>query len=158
VFPTSQFAIQTGSVAGSLDFTLESLDAVGNPLPTPSASIRTVTIATAAPLIRSVAVTRTGTGFEVSVVGLSTTRELKAVTVRFRPSAGSNLQTSEVTVPLTDGAQAWFASGASTAFGGQFTLTLPFSVVGGAASVVDSVTVTLTNAIGNSGDSGASIP
>jgi hypothetical protein len=109
-------------------------------------------------MIRSVAVSRTSGGFDVVVVGLSTTRELRQATVRFRPSAGSNLQTSEVTIPLGDGAQAWFASGTSAAFGGQFTLTLPFSIVGGGAGVVDSVTVTLTNSIGSSGESAASVP
>jgi len=54
------------------------------------------------------------------------TREITQATVCFRPSAGSNLQAQEV-----------------TAYGGQFTLTLPFSIVGG-TNVLDSVRVLLT--------------
>jgi hypothetical protein len=92
--------------------------------------------------------------FEVAIVGLSTTREVTQAKVSFRPSAGSNLQTQDVTVPLTDAAKAWFASGGSAAYGGQFTLTLPFSIVGG-TNVLDSVTVVLTNGVGSSAEAGA---
>jgi hypothetical protein len=105
-------------------------------------------------VIRSVAVNRTAGGFEVAIVGLSTTREVTQATVRFRPSAGSNLQTQEVTVPLTDAAKGWFSSGGSAAYGGQFTLTLPFSIVGG-ANGLDSVTMVLTNGVGTSAEAGA---
>ena len=158
VFPTPQFAIQTGSEAGTISFTVESLDAAGNPLPAPSSSIRSAQIAPAAPVIRSVTVTRTSGGFDVTLVGLSNTRELKQATVRFHAAAGSNLQTSEVTIPLTEPAKSWFASGNSSTYGGQFTLTLPFSIVGGGTGVADSVTVILTNSVGDSTESGASVP
>ena len=83
-------------------------------------------------------------------MGLSTTREVTQATVRFHPSPGSNLQTDQVTVPLTEAAKAWFASGGSAAYGGQFTLTLPFAITGGAT--LDSVAVTLTNTAGVSAE------
>ena len=153
-FSAAQFAIQAGSVAGAIEFTVESLDAGGNALPAPASAIRTAQVAAAAPVIRSVAVNRTSGGFEVAIVGLSTTREVTQATVRFRPSASSNLKTDAVTVPLTDAAKAWFASGGSAAYGGQFTLTLPFSIAGG-TNVLDSVTVILTNGTGSSAEASA---
>jgi hypothetical protein len=153
-FPAAQFAIQAGSVAGTIEFTVESLEAGGNALPAPTGAIRSAQVAAAAPAIRSVAVNRTSGGFEVAIVGLSTTREVTQATIRFRPSAGSNLKTDEVTVALSDAAKAWFASGGSAAYGGQFTLTLPFSIVGG-TNVLDSVTVILTNGAGSSAEASA---
>ena len=93
-----------------------------------------------------------------ALVGLSNTRELKQATVRFHAAPGSNLQTSEVTIALTDPAKSWFASGNSSAYGGQFTLTLPFSIVGGGTGVADSVTLILSNTVGDSNESGASVP
>ena len=136
--------------------TVESLDAGGTPLPAPAAAIRSVQIASAAPVIRAVTVNRTSGGFEVAITGLSNTREVTQAMVRFRPSAGSNLQTSEVTIALTAAAKTWFDSGGSEAYGGQFTLTLPFTINGGGTAVLDLVTVILTNGIGNSGESSAS--
>ena len=68
--------------------------------PNPSAPLQTARIAASAAGIRSVAVTRGANGFELQVVGLSDTRELTSATVRFRPG------TTEVTIPLTDGARA----------------------------------------------------
>jgi hypothetical protein len=44
---------------------------------------------------------------------------------------------------------AWYGSAASAQYGSQFTLTQPFTVQGDPAAVV-SVSVTLTNKIGNS--------
>src|SRR5262249_43258369 len=103
---------------------------------------------------RTASVSRTASGFDVVVVGLSNTRDVTQATVRFRPSAGSNLRTDELTVPLTDAARGWFSSGGSATYGGQFTLTLPFSIVGG-GSVVETVTVILTNASGASAEASA---
>jgi hypothetical protein len=102
-----------------------------------------------APTIRSVTVTRGGNGFSVQVVGLSTTRELATATVRFVPGAGSAVQAGPVTIRLTDAAGGWFQSAGSIAYGGQFTLTLPFTVNGGTAAL-DSVAVVLTNSVGPS--------
>jgi hypothetical protein len=68
-------------------------------------------------------------------------------TFRFTPASGSALTQSEVTVPMSDAARAWFSDSASAAFGSQFTLTMPFQLQGARLS---SVTVTLTNGQGTS--------
>jgi hypothetical protein len=153
-FATPQFAIQAGSVSGTIDFLVDGLDASGSPLPAPAGAIRTVQVPPAAPVIRTASVNRTAGGFDLVIVGLSNTRDVTQATVRFRPGAGSNLRTDELTVPLTDAAKGWFSSGGSAAYGGQFTLTLPFSIVGG-ANVVDAVTVILNNSAGASAESSA---
>jgi hypothetical protein len=58
-----------------------------------------------------------------------------------------------VTVPLAAGARSWFQSPDSSTYGGQFTLTLPFSVTG--SNILDSVSIILTNTIGNSQETSA---
>jgi hypothetical protein len=123
---------------------VDSLQAGGAPFTAPG-SLATAQVAPAAATVRSVAVNRTSSGFEVQVIGLSDTRELSAATVRF---SGASLGTTEVTVPLTDAAKTWFASTGSNAYGGQFTLTLPFTINGTVS--LDSVAVVLTNSAGTS--------
>jgi hypothetical protein len=97
-------------------------------------------------VITSVQATRTATGFNVVVSGYSTTREVTQGLFRF---AGTNLQTNEATVALTQAMTAWFQGAQSPQFGGQFVLTIPFTITGDVNSVTQ-VTVTLTNSIGNS--------
>jgi hypothetical protein len=152
-FATQQLSVQTGSVAGTMTFTMDSLSAAGNSIPTPDGITRTVQVDATSPVVRTVTVTQTAGGFQVQTVALSTTRELTQAVVRFHPSVGSTLQTTEVTVPLAAGALSWFQSPASSTYGGQFTLTLPFSVTG--SNILDSVSIILTNTIGDSPETSA---
>jgi hypothetical protein len=147
-------AVQSGSVAGTIQFTAESLAAGTVPLTAPGAPVLTAQVASAAPVLRTVTLARGTDGFSVQIGGLSNTRELASATVRFVPSAGSSVQASQVTIALTDAAGAWFTSAASNPYGGQFTLTLPFSISGGTVSL-DSVAVVLTNQVGASQEASA---
>ena len=149
VFPMPRLLMQSGSVAGAIQFTVESLRAGAATLPNPEGPIGSAQVPAASAVVRSVEVRRTTGGFEVSVMGASTTRELARMVVRFRPPAGTTLQTSEVTVDLAEAARAWFQAGNSMQFGGQFTVTLPFSFVGG-PSAIEAVSVILANALGSS--------
>jgi hypothetical protein len=153
IFDAPQFAVQVGSVAGTLTFTIDSLQVGNTPLQTPGSL--TVQVDAGPPAIRGVTVVRTADGFQVQVVAVSSTRELTQATVRFQPSAGSSLQTAEANVPLGEAAKAWFQSAASAQYGGQFTLTLPFTFVSSMGGL-DSVSVALTNSVGNSPESSAS--
>jgi hypothetical protein len=148
-FSVSRLLLQSGSVAGALQFTVESLRAGNDTLPNPTSPIGSAQIPASAAVVRTVEVLRSTDGFNLVVVGASTTRELTSMTVRFRPPAGATLQTTEVTVPLTDPAKGWFQGSGSAQYGGQFTITLPFTFVGGASSI-ESVGVTLTNSVGPS--------
>ena len=99
--------------------------------------------------ITSVAVGTTSTGFNITALGYSNTREIVSATVTFTASAGASLATSTFSVPVSSAFQTWFAGSPSASFGGQFLLTIPFTVSQGSASSLASVQVTLTNGVGS---------
>ena len=103
----------------------------------------------AAPVVSAVRVVHTTGGFELHVTGYSTPRQVTQAAVQLTPSAGGNLQTTQLTIPLTGVAGNWYQSAASSQFGSQFTLVLPFSIQGDAAGI-DSVGVSLVNNQGSS--------
>jgi hypothetical protein len=146
VFRVPNLAIQTGTTAGTITLA-STLTAGGGAVNCPNCQLgQSVSIPRTAPVITNVRVARTTTGFTVTLTGFSTTREIAQGTFRF---AGSNLQTTELVVPLTATFNTWFQSEPSQHFGGQFTMTLPFTIQGDTSSVT-SLTVTLTNAVGAS--------
>jgi hypothetical protein len=144
-FSVPQLAVQTGTTAGTITLTT-ALQAGGNPVNCSCDLNRTIVIPRTAPVINTVRLQRSGAGFTVTVTGFSTSREVTQGTFRF---GGTNLQTNEVTVPLTASFNSWFQGAPSQGSGGLFTLTLPFTIQGDANSVT-SVTVTLTNSAGTS--------
>ena len=148
LFPVTPIAFQTGTAAGTigLDFTAQS---DGDGLSTAGLS-RLVTVAPAVSVIRSATVLKTTTGFQVQVVGFSNTRELDNISFHFTPASGQSLQTTDVTVNLSDTANQWFASEASAQFGGQFLLILPFTIQQGSWGQIGSAEVRIQNAQGSS--------
>lgn len=145
VFPSSPVGLQTGTVAGTITLTT-TLNSGGNPVNCNCPLTRTIRIGRMAPVITAVRLTRTAGGFDVIVTGYSTTREVTQGVFRF---GGANLGAGEVPVPLSQVMTQWFTSSGSAPFGGQFVLTMPFTVQGDANSV-SSVSVTLTNSAGTS--------
>ena len=136
-------ALQTGTVAGTITLTVK-LSANGTditPTPAPSRSIRVDRLA---PKITSVSVVKNASGVTLNIIGYSTTRDVTQGTFRFTTSGGT---TTDVTVPVSDGAKAWFQSSGSAAFGGQFSLAQPFTFQGGTPAIT-SIAVTLTNGQG----------
>src|SRR6185503_16305913 len=101
----------TGTVSGTitLRFVLQSQDAATIDF------TRTIVIPRAAPVIRGVTMTKTSAGFEISVTGFSSTRELTEAHVHFTPSASNTLTTRDLTVNLTSASQQWFGDSASAA-------------------------------------------
>jgi YVTN family beta-propeller protein len=92
----------------------------------------------------------TATGFEVELVGTSTTRDLDSATFTFTPSAGSGIAgLSTFVVDLKSTLATWFASSSGLEYGGAFSLVVPFTL-SGSATALSSVSVTLTNSIGTS--------
>jgi hypothetical protein len=67
----------------------------------------------------------------------------------FAVSGGNTISQAALTVQLASAYTTWFNNAASNATGGQFKLTVPFSVTG-SATAVTKVTVTLTNSKGAS--------
>ena len=141
-------AVMTGTVAGTITLTA-SMSAGGQDITPSPAPTQTITIAAAVPVITSVALQQVTGGVSVVVEGYSNTREVSSGSFTFTASSGNTLSQTQFTVALTSAYAAWFSSTASNPTGGQFKLTVPFSVTGSAAAITK-VTVTLTNAKGAS--------
>ncbi|MGA2135547.1 MAG: putative Ig domain-containing protein [Bryobacteraceae bacterium] len=140
------FALQTGTVAGTITLTV-SLQA-GSGAAVPAVVTQTIQIAPAMPVISAVSVSTSSSSFTVSVTAYSNTRDASQATLQFTPASGQTLENSSVTVPLTSAASNWFQSSSSDQYGSQFILTLPFTLTNGSASGLASVSVTLTNSAG----------
>jgi hypothetical protein len=146
MFSIPQMAFQTGTVAGTITLDLSVQPAGGQVIAT---ATRVLHINRTAPVMRNVLLVPTAGGFELHITGYSTPRQLTRADVQLTPSPGSNLQTTRLTIPLTDLASNWYQSAASRLFGSQFTLILPFTIQGN-ASGIDSVSVSLANDEGSS--------
>jgi hypothetical protein len=143
-FALPELLLQTGTVAGTIQLTVE-LTANGVPIGSPST--RSMRIDRLAPRITGVRIVQTAGGFEVRVTGFSTTRDISQGTFRFTPAPGSNLEATELPLPMTDASRTWFNDSRSHAFGSQFLLVQPFTVRN---ATLSSVNVTLTNSQGTS--------
>jgi large repetitive protein len=143
------FSLQTGTVAGSIALTV-SWQAGGATLAAPAALTQAIQIAPAVPVITAVTASTSSSGFQVVVTGYSNTREVSQALLQFTPATGQTLQTTSLTVSLTSAAASWFESSTSDQYGGQFVLTLPFTVSNGSASAIGSVSVQLVNSQGAS--------
>ncbi|HLJ75117.1 MAG TPA: hypothetical protein VKU62_11060, partial [Thermoanaerobaculia bacterium] len=141
----SSVAVLTGTVAGTITITATAGDAIAT---------ATVTTATAPPVIDSVTLTQGAGGFTVVITGYTPTREVATGAFSFTAGANATISQSDITVPLAAAFATWFGSTASNAFGGQFTLTMPFTVQGNASNVVR-VGVDLTNKAGISNVAGS---
>ncbi|MEO8597546.1 MAG: putative Ig domain-containing protein [Candidatus Solibacter sp.] len=141
---------QTGSVAGVITITAQ-MQASGQDITPSPAPRRTVRIAAAAPVIvtGSLTAVRNASGFTVTLNGYVTDREMTQAIFVFTPAAGSNLQTSTLTVAIDALFSQYFSGSGSVATGSQFTFTQPFTVTGSTQAIA-SVTVTLVNRIGQS--------
>lgn len=155
VFSTANFAVATGTVAGKITLTL-SFQASGEdvtPAPVPT---RVITIPPQAPVVTKVAAQHTAGGLTVDVTGFSNPRDMVSATFQFTASAGTSLQTSQVTVPVDQIFGTWYNDTTSQQFGSQFTFTQPFTISGNAAGITN-VSVTLTNQQGASSAVSASV-
>ena len=147
-FGASQFALQAGSVTGSITLTIVSLQAGGTSLDIPLASAQTASVAAAPPVIGTLSLVHMQNGIQLQIVAMTDTRELTKATVAFQQVSGTSLQNSQITVSLSDVASGWFQSASSASFGGQFALTLPFTFQGDVS--LSSVSVVLSNGSGDS--------
>lgn len=145
---TGNVGLQIGTVSGTIVITAQ-LSAAGQDItPTPAPS-ETVPIPASAPVITSVTAVRNSTGLTVTVIGFATPRSVSQATFTFAAQSSANLQTSSLTIPVASLFSAWYSSSASAPFGSQFSLVQPFNVTGSLQGIT-SVTVTLTDAQGNS--------
>jgi hypothetical protein len=105
----------------------------------------------------------TSSSFTLVIVGYSTTRSLGSLNVTFNPASGFSLATSTFTTDLSSVAGLWFQSAASQAFGGQFQVSMSFTLTGTASNgttllqAISSISATIGNSVGTSNSLQASL-
>jgi len=98
---------------------------------------------------------RTSTGFELTIFGFVTSRQVTQAQVTLTPAAGFTLAGTSFNVDLGSLFTSYYASSASAPFGSQFRLVLPFTLSDPLG--VASVSVTLVNTLGSSGPAAATL-
>jgi hypothetical protein len=146
-FSAPILALQTGTVAGTIQLAV-SIQSVGTDITPATAQVLTIRLDRLAPKIVSLTAVPTTSGVELHIIAFATTRQVTQGVFQFQPTSGA--QPVSVTVPLTDSGTAWFQSAQSMQFGGEFSLVQPFTFQGQSLSNFSSVSVTLSNAQGNS--------
>jgi hypothetical protein len=153
----SELPLQTGTVAETVTLTPTFAAAGGVDVTPASPTTLQFTIPSVAPVLLSAQVAgQTANSFSLSLVGYSTTRSLGSLNVTFNPATGFNIGTSQLTIDLSQVSGVWFESSASTSFGGQFQVTMPFILTGPVKTgqtllqSLASVTATVSNSIGTS--------
>lgn len=154
----TQIGLQTGTVAGTITLTPSFATQAGGVILTPaSPATLQLTVAPAAPTIVAVRLTgQTTNSFTIAVTGYTTSRTLTAASVQFTTAPGFKMPVTQFSIDVAPVSTVWFGSAASRAFGGQFTLNIPFTFQGTVPTgqtvlnSIASVAVTLSNAVGTS--------
>ncbi len=148
-FPQGTGMFQTGTTAGVITVRITALTAGGvSVLPSPATSMQ-VRVARQPPVITSARFAPASGGFQLTVVGYSTSRELTRASFTFSQAPGTNLQTTSLSADVSSRFSELYRSAASAEHGSRFTLTVNFSVQGDVNAVAGAA-VTLTNAQGDS--------
>jgi len=153
----NQILMQTGTVASTILLT-PSFETAGGVSLTPSnPPTLQFTVPAEAPVLVSATVASSGTNSVVlNFTGYSTTRSLTTLNVQFTAATGFSLPNSQVPVNLSQAAPAWFDSSASQAFGGLFTISVPFTFSGTPPTgitllqTIASASATVSNSTGTS--------
>jgi len=159
VFPVggNQIRLQSGTTAGTITITAALATPSGLDLtPTPAPAV-TLTVASSAPKLLSVGLAgSTATSFAVTINGFSTTHSLTNLSFQFTTASGATANGS-VSLDVSAAAAAWYESSQSQAFGGQFAVSVPFTLTQPSASSttslvsqIQSVAVTASNDQGTS--------
>lgn len=148
-------AVQLGTDAATITITAQLLVGTQDVTPSPASKL-TFRLNPAAPVITSMTAARTATGFTVTIVGYATSRDVTTANFQFSATSGSNLGTSQLSVPVSSIFAPWYSSAPSAPYGSQFTFTQPFTVTG-SNSVILSVSATLTNSVGVSSAASANL-
>ena len=146
---------QAGTLAGTIliQFSLQSAGVDVTPNPAPSV---TTQIAASAPVLKSVKETLINGGFQLTIVGVSTTRDMKTIAIHFTAANGSTLQSTDASLDVSGAFAQWYQNPNSLMTGSQFSLTIPITVGGDVASIA-SVSVVMTNSVGASSSTSATI-
>jgi hypothetical protein len=154
----TQIGLQTGTVASTITLTPSFATQAGNidVTPTSPATLQ-FTVTQAAPTLVAIQLTgQTANSLTISVTGFTTTRALTSLNVQFTTAPGYKMPVTQFTVNVQPVSTVWFEGTASRAFGGQFTLSVPFTFQGTVPTgqtvlnSIASVAVTVANGVGTS--------
>ena len=148
---------QTGTVASTIRMAASIVTEAGLDLtPQPAPGV-TVNIASLPPrLLEGRLEAKSANGFTLAVTGYATGRTLTRLDLEFTAAEGYKLSSAKWTFNVESAATLWYRSGASSAYGGLFTASIPFTVQGeadGTKPLTDgfqSVAVVVANELGNS--------
>jgi hypothetical protein len=150
---------QAGTVAGTLTFKVTFRSRTGQ---TSSTSVN-VTVASASPTIKDLTSSKSSSGFETAFTLISSTREVRTLSFEFNTTtpirlscggvAGCSASGTTISFNVASQFNAWYASNPAT--GSLAMLRVPFTIQG---TIAGSITVTLTNSIGNSNTMNFVIP
>ena len=146
---STQFQFQVGSTAGTITVTIHLTLANGLDVTPGNLTPITVTVPASPPVLSSPVLSRSGPNLQVSVIALSSTRDMVEARFQFTPVSGKSIKTTDVTVPLTSSFQTWYQLPDSIPLGTNFKYTQPFTIDGDAADIA-SVTIILVNSAGSS--------
>lgn len=153
----NQIRLQAGTTAGTITITAALATTSGLNLTPSPAPVVSLTVAASAPSLLSVGlVSQSATGFTLQVTGFSTTHSLTALNFLFTPKSGNSASNANVSVNVSAAATNWYASTQSQTFGGQFLVSIPFTLkqtsssTTSPVSAIQSVAVTASNSQGTS--------
>ncbi len=153
----TQLGIQTGTVADTITLTPAFNTQAGNiPLTPNTPTTLQFAVPSSPPKLIAIQLSALSTtGFTIQVTGFSTTRSLTSAAVQLTPAKGYSLPASQFTIDLSQISTVWFASTASNASGGEFTVSIPFTFQGltttqSVLNAITGATVTISNSLGAS--------
>ena len=152
-----QTRLQTGSVATAITIKPAFFTESGLDITPPSPSIRRLTVEAAAPQLLTVQLAALSTNsLTLSISGYSTTRSVSKLQFQFTAAADVSLPAAVLTLDVDTASAIWFRNPQSQNFGGQFVVTIPFTLKTDSDSLtsptdkLQTVTVTASNDRGTS--------
>ena len=127
--------LQTGTTAGAILIAPSFATQSGFDLTPSSPTTLTLTIPASVAHLTSASVTsETLDSFTVVLSGICTTRALTQLAIQITPKQGASFSATSLTIDVTASSAAWFQSAASQAYGGGFSIAIPFVLSNGSAT------------------------
>jgi hypothetical protein len=147
-FSLAGVQLKAGTVSGDIRLTMSGVKVGGRDVSI-SNSTFDVLIPRGVPVITSMRIVNlTAGGFDIEVIGYSTSRDITVATFQFAAAAGASLGTAQLQPDVAGTFTDYYVTPKSAAIGSVFMYVQPFIVTQGDVSAVGSVTLTLTNAQG----------
>ncbi|PWU02352.1 MAG: hypothetical protein C5B51_20890 [Terriglobia bacterium] len=139
----NQIRLQTGSTAGTLTITPTFATPAGLDLTPAPPKALTLTVQPSAPRIVSVVEkTSAANGFTLAISGYSTTRSLTKVNFQFTVTSDVTSPTTQFSMDISQAATNWYSSSQAQPFGGQFAVSVPFTLTSSGLSQSSSSSTT----------------